>query len=375
VRGFPGIAILACASAVAALGAAGPAGGSESPSAVRAGATSAQVIGFASELLGLINTFRASHGLAPLTLVQPLVLLATQHSEDMLARGYFGHDSPDGTTFDKRVGGFLRAEGYKNPSVSENIDTGAGALVPKAVFDEWLSPGHVENMLAKDAKQIGIGTAQVPVGVGEYEGQSNPYTVTAIFGPSQPELRVSVLVTWIRGVVRVREPGEKTARQLKGTALVKSGSEIETSAGRVRLTSAADDLGHVQTADFYEGRFVAAYADNFPTLIPPPIVTTVTLSGPLSGCAARKTARHLALLSKPQPKPRPKRHLWGSGQGHFRSDGKYVAATVTGTIWLTEDTCTSTLVRVQSGVVDVYDSVLRKHVTVRTGQSYTARTR
>jgi hypothetical protein len=175
--------------------------------------------------------------------------------------------------------------------------------------------------------------------------------------------------------VLIREPGEKTPRRLTGTELVPSGTEVETSTGRVRVTSGADAEGHVQTADFYEGRFVAAYADNFPTLIPPPIVTTVTLNGSLSGCAARKTAQHPALLSKPQPKPRPKRHLWGSGQGHFRSDGKYVAATVTGTIWLTEDTCTSTLVRVQSGVVDVYDAVLRKHVTVRTGQSYTARTR
>ena len=55
--------------------------------------------------------------------------------------------------------------------------------------------------------------------------------------------------------------------------------------------------------------------------------------------------------------------------------GKYAAATVTGTIWLTEDTCTNTLVRVRSGVVDVYDAVLRKHVTVQTGQSYRARAR
>ena len=163
------------------------------------------------------------------------------------------------------------------------------------VFDVWVAdPGHLEHMLAKYAKQIGIGTAQVPVGVGAYKGQSNPYTVTATFGPPQPALRLLLLVTWIRGIVLIREPGEKTLRQLTGSELVPSGTETETSTGRVRVTSAADDEGHVQTADFYEGRFVAAYADNFPTLIPPPIVTTVTLSGSLSGCAARKTARHLA---------------------------------------------------------------------------------
>jgi uncharacterized protein YkwD len=364
--------MLACASAVAALCVANPAGGSES--AVQTGATTLRVTGFASELLGLINALRASHGLPPLTLAKSFVLLARQHSEDMLARGYFGHDSPDGTTFDQRDGGFLRAEGYKNPAFAENIATASGALLPKAVFDAWRGDHvHLANMLTKDAKQIGIGTAQVRIGMGAYKGQSNPYTVTAIFGPPQPELRVSVLVTWIKGIVLVREPGEKTPRQLTGTELVESGSEIETSAGRVRVTSAADNAGHVQTADFYEGRFVVAYADDYPTIIPPQVVTTLTLNSPLGPCAPRKTAQHHALLSKPKPKPKPKRHLWGSGLGHFRTNGKYASATVRGTIWLTEDTCTTTLIRVRSGVVDVYDAALRKHITVPTGQSYTVR--
>ncbi len=369
--------MLACASALAALSVARPAGGSsESPSALPTTGTSTQVSGFASELLGLINALRASHRLPPFTLARSFVLLATQHSEDMLARGYFSHDSPDGTTFAKRVGGFLRAEGYRNPAVAENIGTAAGALSPNAVFDVWLADHqHLVNMLAKRAKQIGIGTAQVPVGVGAFEGQSNPSTVTVIFGPPQPELRLSVLVTWIKGVVLLREPGTKTFRQLTGTELVPAGTEIETSAGRVRVTSAADADGHVQTADFYEGRFVVAYADNFPTLIPPQVVTTETLSGLLGDCATRKAARHLARLSKPKTKTKPKRHLWGSGKGYFRSNGKYAAATVRGTIWLTEDTCTNTLVRVSAGVVDVFDAVLAKHVTVRSGQTYTARTR
>jgi hypothetical protein len=318
----------------------------------------------------LINALRASHRLPPFTLARSFVLLATQHSEDMLARGYFGHDSPDGTTFAKRVGGFLRAEGYTNPASAENIGTAVGALSADVVFAVWLADHqHLVNMLAKGAKQIGIGTAQVPVGVGAYKGQSNPSTVTVIFGPPQPELRRSVLVTWINGVVLIREPGEKKFRKLTGTELVPSGTESETSAGRVRVTSAADPDGHVQTADFYEGRFVVAYADNFPTLMPPQVVTTETLSGSLGPCVARKTARHLAGL----PKAKPKRHLWGSGKGHFRTNGKYAAATVRGTIWLTEDTCTNTLVRVSSGVVDVYDAALARHITVRPGQTYTAR--
>src|SRR6266516_4750503 len=45
------------------------------------------------------------------------------------------------------------------------------------------------------------------------------------------------------------------------------------------------------------------------------------------------------------------RHLWGNGRGRFRTVGRFAATTVRGTVWLTRDTCTLTLVRVQSGRV------------------------
>ena len=67
------------------------------------------------------------------------------------------------------------------------------------------------------------------------------------------------------------------------------------------------------------------------------------------------------------------RRLWGSGKGRFTTRGRYSAATVRGTKWLTEDRCDGTLVRVVSGVVQVKD--FRKHTTisVRAGRSYLAK--
>jgi hypothetical protein len=59
----------------------------------------------------------------------------------------------------------------------------------------------------------------------------------------------------------------------------------------------------------------------------------------------------------------------------FRTTGKYAAASVRGTIWLTRDTCTLTLVRVRSGRVEVLDLARRRRVTVTTGKSYIARRR
>ncbi len=43
-----------------------------------------------------------------------------------------------------------------------------------------------------------------------------------------------------------------------------------------------------------------------------------------------------------------------------------------GTRWLTQDTCTSTLVKVVRGRVEVRDFVKRKTVIVRAGKRYTA---
>ena len=43
-----------------------------------------------------------------------------------------------------------------------------------------------------------------------------------------------------------------------------------------------------------------------------------------------------------------------------------------GTIWFTQDDCSSTLVHVNRGVVDVYDFTLRKHVSVKAGETYVA---
>ena len=44
-----------------------------------------------------------------------------------------------------------------------------------------------------------------------------------------------------------------------------------------------------------------------------------------------------------------------------------------GTKWFTQDTCTSTKIRVKRGVVQVRDFVKRKNVTVKKGHSYEAR--
>ncbi len=94
-------------------------------------------------------------------------------------------------------------------------------------------------------------------------------------------------------------------------------------------------------------------------------VTTLTLTGgDFASCA--KT-RSLSATDK-----HPVRQLWGSGKGTFRTTGRYSAATVRGTVWLTQDRCDGTLTSVVEGVVDVLDTSLNKTVAVSPGQSYLA---
>jgi hypothetical protein len=67
------------------------------------------------------------------------------------------------------------------------------------------------------------------------------------------------------------------------------------------------------------------------------------------------------------------RLLHASGSGRFQTSGRYAAATVRGTIWLTEDFCDGTLIQVARGVVSVQDLVTHATVTVTAGHSFFAR--
>jgi hypothetical protein len=166
---------------------------------------------------------------------------------------------------------------------------------------------------------------------------------------------VNVNVAPVSGTVLVRLKGSANFTSLAALSSIPVGSELDLTRGRVRLTSTAA-RGATQTAVFYQGRAVVGQ-----TRAATP-VTTLTLSGALA-CPKRKVA-----AKKP-----PTRSLWGSGAGHYITRGRYAAAVVRGTVWLTQDTCSGTLVRVQSGTVSVLDNVRHRTFTVHAGQSYLAK--
>jgi hypothetical protein len=95
--------------------------------------------GVRENLLQLINAERVSLGKSALTFDSRLDAAAQDHSDDMLAKGFFDHNSQDGRT----PGGRIKDEGFYG-SWGENIYAHTGTPNAQRVFDGWKnSPGTI----------------------------------------------------------------------------------------------------------------------------------------------------------------------------------------------------------------------------------------
>ena len=133
-----------------------------------------------SALRCLVNVTREQHGLPTLRSSAQLNAAADQFSADMVARGYFGHVTPDGRSVTDRV----RATGYFGGSndwaLGEDIGWGTGpASTPASIFRAFMnSPPHRRVILSGEFHEIGVGVAPgVPVA-----GQSGGATFVLDFG-------------------------------------------------------------------------------------------------------------------------------------------------------------------------------------------------
>jgi uncharacterized protein YkwD len=107
---------------------------------------------FAQEVLALTNQFRATQGLAALTLNPELVAAADRHSADMLNQDYFDHTGRNGSKPWDRAG----AVGYAASMIGENIAAGYGSA--ESVVQGWInSPGHRANLLNFRYTEMGLG--------------------------------------------------------------------------------------------------------------------------------------------------------------------------------------------------------------------------
>ncbi|MFE4603407.1 sigma-70 family RNA polymerase sigma factor [Kitasatospora indigofera] len=114
---------------------------------------------FERQLVDLLNAERAKQGCAPLRVDPRLSEAAQRHSDDMAARGYFGHTDPDGVTAPQRI----TAAGYHWTTYAENI--GFGRDDAAVVVGELMNtPDHRAHILNCAFKDIGVGARSGPGG-------------------------------------------------------------------------------------------------------------------------------------------------------------------------------------------------------------------
>lgn len=122
-------------------------------------------------LFAYINQRRARAHLRPLRYDERLSRLATQHTVDMIDRGFFAHDAPNGPSFSQRMAGLRRSV------TRENLAWGAGNFATaRGMLALWLdSPPHRRALLDPAMRRIGIAVLRG----GPYRGQSSAIVTTA----------------------------------------------------------------------------------------------------------------------------------------------------------------------------------------------------
>jgi len=158
----------------------------------------------------------------------------------------------------------------------------------------------------------------------------------------EPEQGRSVVLEPVRGDVEVRPAGATRYRDLEARTRFPVGVTVDAQEGAVRLIVSRGDGKGVSRAVFSQGKFTVTQDREGDPL------ATLRLTGPsyaevCDGATASAKRRKRV------------RRLWGDGKGSFRTSGRYSAATVRGTKWLTEDRCDGTITRVVRGEVRVDD--------------------
>jgi len=111
-----------------------------------------------ADLVRTVNAWRRARNLAPLARLPELDAVARKHSADMVTRGYFAHDTPEGANPVDRI----QAGGVEDFSLAgENVGMTSRADPNTEIFQGWLaSPDHYENLVAPAFNATGVGIAR-----------------------------------------------------------------------------------------------------------------------------------------------------------------------------------------------------------------------
>jgi uncharacterized protein YkwD len=133
-------------------------------------------------VLADVNTLRHEHGLGSLRFSTKLAAAARAHSFEMAKRGYFSHDSVNGSSFDKRIVRYYPLRGTRYWSVGENLLWSSPDVDAAGALSMWMnSPEHRKILLTGRWREIGLSAVHVTGAPGTYGGREVTI-VTADFG-------------------------------------------------------------------------------------------------------------------------------------------------------------------------------------------------
>ena len=135
-----------------------------------------------SSIVAQINAVRAKHGKAPLRLSSALSAAARSHSQAMVSKGFFSHDSANGSSFSTRVRKWYGPKGYRSWAAGENLLWRSPDVDAAAAVQMWMeSPAHRANLLRAGWREVGLGAIHAYAAPGTYGGLEVT-VVTADFG-------------------------------------------------------------------------------------------------------------------------------------------------------------------------------------------------
>jgi hypothetical protein len=131
----------------------------------------------------------------------------------------------------------------------------------------------------------------------------------------------------------------KRRYKLKRATAIRVGSLVDTTKGKVKLTSAKASSG-TQSGVFSQGAFVVTQQRD--------ALTDLKLTGGDFGVCAAAAAKGKPIVGAASKR----RRLFGRAHGRFRTRGRNSSATIRGTEWLTEDRCEGTVTENKSPSAD-----------------------
>jgi len=245
-------------------------------------------------------------------------------------------------------------------SVSHSVSQVVTGLLPNAVY-------HV--------KLVAVNTA------GTVTSSDQVFTTAKAPAPSPPTLGKTANVTPISGLVLVKLRGGHGFIPLTQARQVPVGSEIDARRGTLEIVLATAKNRATQQARLNGGVFVVGQikagpdkglttfrlkenafpgAPSYAECTRGKLARTAQTSAPVAQ-AAKRSSKVLQLLKA------------SDNHGSFRTQGRYSAATVLGTQWVTEDRCDGTLTAVNRGKVSVLDFHTHKTITLHAGQRFLAK--